>query len=222
MEKAYCSSRLRDSASPTTELPIPSTLGYNLSHWSGGTVSTGQFPFTLSERMTAVRGYVGVALILVAASVASAQEPPKPGPEHDLLKKHVGTWDTTMAAGGVEFKGKYTAKMELGGLWLIGSLESDLGGQAFSGKGLDTYDAAKKKYIGIWADSMGTTPMLMEGDYDKATKALTLVGSGPGMDGKPTTWKSVSVMPDDDTIVMKMFVGDAKEPMFTVTYKRKK
>ena len=33
--------------------------------------------------------------------------------------------------------------MELGGLWLVGSLQSDLDGQKFHGKSLDTYDAAK-------------------------------------------------------------------------------
>jgi len=62
----------------------------------------------------------------------------------------------------------------------------------------------------------------MEGTYDKDKKALTMTGDGVGMDGKPARWKSVSTMPDNDTIHLSMFVGDAKEPMFTITYKRKK
>jgi hypothetical protein len=163
--------------------------------------------------------------VLAAAALAVpswAQEAPKPGPEHELLKKREGTWATTMKAGGQEFKGAVTYKMELGGLWLAGSMESDLGGQKFYGKSLDSYDAGKKRYVGVWADSMGTTPMLMEGTYDKDKKTLTMIGEGPGMDGKPAKWKSVSAMPDDDTVTMSMFVGDAKEAMFTVTYKRKK
>ena len=49
-----------------------------------------------------------------------------------------------------------------------------------------------------------------------------MTGDGTGMDGKPAKWKSVSVMPDDDTMKMTMYVGDAKEPMFTIVYKRKK
>ena len=165
-----------------------------------------------------------IALLVAALLVvpAWAQEPPKPGPEHELLKKQEGTWTTTMKAGGQEFKGTVTYKMELGGLWLVGALESDLAGQRFFGKSLDTYDAGKKKYLGVWADSMGTTPLLMEGTYDNETKQLTMIGEGPGMDGKLTKWKSVSTMPDNDTINMSMFVGDAKEPMFTITYKRKK
>ena len=152
---------------------------------------------------------------------ASAQPPtPKPGPEHDQLKKLEGTWDATMKAPGMESKGTMTYKMDLGGLWLVSSFEGEFAGMKFSGKGLDTYDAAKKKYVGVWADSMSTTPMLMEGDYDKSKKALTMIGDGP--DGKPTKWKSVTEMPDNDNMTFHMYMGDGKEPMFTIVYKRRK
>ena len=40
--------------------------------------------------------------------------------------------------------------------------------------------------------------------------------------GKPTKHKTVSEMPDDNTINFAMYMGDAKEPMFTIVYKRKK
>jgi hypothetical protein len=164
---------------------------------------------------------VAVIAVAVLAAPAWSQEMPRPGPEHELLKKRQGTWTTTMKAGGQEYKGAVTNRMELGGLWLVGSLESDLGGQKFYGKSLETYDA-KKKYVSVWFDSMSTTPMTMEGDYGRDKKTLTMVGDGVGMDGKPAKWKSVSEFPDGDTIVTAMHVGDAKEPMFTVTYKRKK
>jgi hypothetical protein len=162
------------------------------------------------------------AAVLTLGTEVRAQGPPKPGPEHKLLKKREGTWETTMKAGGQEFKGDVTFKMELGGLWLVGSLESDLGGQKFYGKSLDTYDAGKKKYVGYFFDSMGTVPLVMEGSYAKEKKTLTLAGKGPGPDGKVTTWRSVSRMPDNDTVEMSMYVGDGQEPMFTVTYRRKK
>jgi hypothetical protein len=122
----------------------------------------------------------------------------------------------------MEHKGTVTFKMELGGLWLVGSLQSDLGGQKFYGKSLDTYDARKGKYVGVWFDSMSTTPLTMEGTYDKGKKTLTMVGKGLGMDGKPAKWRSVSRMPDNDTVVMTMYIGGGKDPAFTVTYKRKK
>jgi hypothetical protein len=160
--------------------------------------------------------------VLAFAPVVSAQEPPKPGPEHEVLKKMVGDWTLTMKMMGTESKGTTTYKMELGGLWLMSKLDCELFGQKFSGHGMDSYDAAKKKYVGVWVDSMSTTPMTMEGTYDAKTKTMTLTGDGPGPDGKPTKHKTVSTMPDDDTINFAMYMGDAKEPMFTIVYKRKK
>ena len=163
-----------------------------------------------------------IALALALVTGTQAQEFAKPGPEHEVLKKLEGSWDTTMKAGGAEFKGTMKYKMELGGLWLAGALESDLGGQKFYGKSMDTYDAGKKKYIGVWFDSMSTAPLVVEGTYDKDKKELTMVGKHPGMDGKLTTWRGVTRMPDNDTVIMTMYLGDGQEPAFTVTYRRKK
>jgi hypothetical protein len=165
-----------------------------------------------------------VALMLAAVVVLPAwgQEPATPGPEHAQIKKREGTWTATMKAGGMTNEGVATNKMDLGGLWLVSSLEMKLGDQKFHGKSMESYDTKKKKYVSVWFDSMSTTPMMMEGSYSKDKKTITMIGDGPGMDGKPAKWKSVSKFPDDDTIEMAMYVGEAKEPMFTMTYKRKK
>ncbi|WP_439631550.1 DUF1579 domain-containing protein [Gemmata sp.] len=162
------------------------------------------------------------AVVLALTAPVHAQSPAKPGPEHDVLKKMEGNWDMTMKFGGMEAKGTVVYKMELGGLWLAGALETELFGSKFSGRSLDSYDAAKKKYVGVWVDSMSASTMVLEGTFDAATKTLTMTGDGPGQDGKPTKHKAVSVMPDDDTINFSMFMGDTKEPMFTIVYKRKK
>jgi hypothetical protein len=173
--------------------------------------------------MKLVHWFCAVALLgLVTAPAAVAQEPAKPGPEHEILKKHVGTWDITMKFGGMETKGTSTYKMELGGLWLSSTVESEIFGMKFQGHGMDSYDAAKKKYVAVWFDSMSTTPMTMEGTYDKDKKTLTMAGEGPGMDGKPTKHTAVSEWKDDDTMHFSMYMGDGKEPAFTIVYKRKK
>jgi hypothetical protein len=169
-----------------------------------------------------MRAISAVMIAVVLAAGAFGQEMPRPGPEHDILKKQVGTWTTTMKVGDMETKGTVTFKMELGGLWLAGALESELFGQKFSGRSLDTYSSVKKKYVSVWVDSMSTSPLTMQGDYDKKKKEMTLVGEGPGMDGKAIRYRSVSRMPDADTMVMTMYMGDGKDPAFTVTYKRKK
>jgi hypothetical protein len=72
---------------------------------------------------------------------------------------------------------------------------------------------------------MSSTPLIMEGTYDKDGKILTMMGEGQGEDGKPAKYKSVSELKDKDTMVFKMFaVGkDGKDAeMMTITYKRKK
>jgi hypothetical protein len=173
--------------------------------------------------MKTLRLICAVALAAaVTAPTARAQEPPKPGPEHAHLKKLEGNWDTTFSMGGQSSKGKASYKMDLGGLWLFSRFEGDMGGMKFQGHGMDSYDQGKKKYVSVWVDSMSTSPMLVEGTYDKATKTLTLAGEGPGEGGKPTKYKSTSEMPDDNTINFKMYVGGGTEPAFTIVYKRKK
>jgi hypothetical protein len=172
--------------------------------------------------MSVARWLCVVVVVALVLPTLSAQEPAKPGPELDVLKKLEGSWDTTMKVEGKESKGTVVYKMELGGLWLTGALESNLFGQKFSGRSLDTFDAAKKKYTGIWVDSMGTAPVLMEGTYDKEKQAMTMAGEGPGMDGKPAKYRSVTKFSDANTVEMTMFIGDTKEPSFTIIYKRKK
>ncbi|HTK74753.1 MAG TPA: DUF1579 domain-containing protein [Gemmataceae bacterium] len=164
---------------------------------------------------------VALAVIVVVPS-ARGQEPVKPGPEHAHLKKLEGVWDTTMRIGPMESKGTATYKMDLGGLWLLSRFEGDIAGEKFSGHGADSYDPAKKKYVSLWIDSMSTSIMTMEGTLDKATNTLTLVGEAPDMNRKMVKHKTVSKMPDDNTIQFAMYMGDAKEPAFTILYKRRK
>jgi hypothetical protein len=148
-----------------------------------------------------------MAMIVVAvlAMPVGAQEMPKPGPEHKMLREMEGTWESTMKFGGMESKGTVTYKMELGGLWLAGSMKSEMFGQKFSGKSLDSYDAEKKKFVSVWVDSMSTAPVVMEGTYDKEKKTM-----------------SITKMLDADTQEFTMYAGDEKEPSFTILYKRKK
>src|SRR4029079_17734002 len=103
--------------------------------------------------MRTVSSFCAAAVTTVfVAPAARAQEPPKPGPEHEVLKKMVGDWDLTMKFGGMDSKGKVTYKMGLGGQWLVSDLESELLGSKFYGHGMDTYDAASKKYVSVWID----------------------------------------------------------------------
>jgi len=162
----------------------------------------------------------GVALLILLAP-ARAQELPKPGKEHDHLKRLVGIWDAETEFG----KGTMTYKMDLGGLWLIGDFEGEFGGMKFQGKFLDTYDPATKKYRSIGVDSFSTAPRIMEGNLDKDNKVMTMTGEGPGHEGKMAKYKSITEIKDADAVTFSLFMvdkDDREQPIVKITYKRKK
>jgi hypothetical protein len=170
-----------------------------------------------------MRNVFAVLAAVVLAGSGFAQEQPKPGKEHDFLKKLEGKWDAVMTLGGKDEKCTATYKMDLGGFWLTCTMDGELFGQKFTGKSSEGYCPIKKKYVGVWTDSMSPTPVITEGTYDADKKTLTMAGEGPNMmENKMAKYKSVTVWKDDDTYTMSMYVDDAKEPMFSVKYTRAK
>jgi hypothetical protein len=170
------------------------------------------------------------AVLLIAVSSVSAQQssppPPTPGPEHARLKKLEGTWDAVMTTpDGKKSKGEMIYKMECGGLWLTSDYKGEHEGKPFHGKGFDSYDPASKKIVGIWVDSMITTPLRVEGTYDEKTKTSTCTGECNGPDGKPMKMKMVTKTIDDnhETFEMYMIGPDGKETKGAVIeYTRRK
>jgi uncharacterized protein DUF1579 len=180
--------------------------------------------------MRARRTFALSAVIVSSAVVAWAQGPPlpQPGPEHEILKKDVGTWDATvemLQPPGPPSQGTETSTMGPGGLWLISDFKSDMMGMPFTGHGVTGWDPAKKKYVGTWVDSMSTSISLSESTYDAASKTATGTLEAPGPDGKPVKLKAVTQYKDADTRVFTMYAPgpDGKEAaMMRITYKRKK
>jgi hypothetical protein len=157
---------------------------------------------------------IGVALLLPSAW---AQEPSTPGMGY--LKQLVGTWEAVSEFGN----GTMTYKLGLGGQWLVGDYDGEFGGLKFEGKGLDTYDSATKKYRSVWVDSLTTGPRIMEGTLDN--KVMTMRGEGPGHDGKPGKFRSITEIKDADTLNFTLFMADndgKEQVVVKITYKRKK
>jgi hypothetical protein len=170
---------------------------------------------------------LAVALLLAVPFTTLAQEPAKPGKEHAELKKMEGVWDAVMkmAEAPEPMPGVVTYKMELDGLWLTSDFRMDVPGFKFQGRGTNGYDLNKKKYVGIWVDSMSSAPMVMEGTHDEATNSTTMTGEGPGQDGKPQKFKTVTKEIDGDHMKFEMFMigADGKETSaFTIDYTRRK
>jgi hypothetical protein len=168
--------------------------------------------------------FVAVAIMGMFGGRLAADQPapPKPGPEMDVLQKMVGTWDCTVKGAGMpDSKGVATYKMACNGMWVVSEFKSEMGGMPFEGKGIDGYDQMKKKYVGVWVDSMSSTPMVSEGTYDADKKTMTMNGEMPA-EGKMVKTKMVTETKDDDTVVLSMYPGGADAAMMTITYSRRK
>ena len=157
-----------------------------------------------------------LAISICVPNRATAQGPmPQPGPEHEILKKDVGTWDVeikTWAGPGepTVTKGKETNRM-MGGFWLIANFEGNMMGVDFQGHGVYGYDAEKKTYVGQWFDSFGSPAMAMTGEWDKETRTMTYEGMAKGMDGKPAKHILASTYNDDGTRVLTMHIQSGQE-----------
>jgi hypothetical protein len=155
--------------------------------------------------------------------------PPKPGPEHELLKQDVGTWDATVEVfepgkPPAVSKGVETTTL-VGGFWAISDFKSQMMGQPFEGRGAAGYDPARKKYVSTWVDSMSTGYYLGESTYDAKTKTMTGWLEGPDPTGKTSKTKATTEWKDADTKVFTMYMTgpDGKEvPTMKITYKRRK
>lgn len=189
--------------------------------------------------------FCALGLTLVAAGSAPAQTPqekpaaakagaemmppmPKPGPEHELLKSDVGTWDAMVEmldgtpsppSKGVEIN------TLLGGMWLVSDFKSEMMGMPFQGHGISGWDPARKKYVGNWVDTMAAGISHFEGTYNAATKTLTSSMEGPDMTGKMTKMRTTSVWTGKDARVFTMYAPgkDGKEaPTMRIKYTRRK
>lgn len=174
------------------------------------------------------------ALAMVAAEGSLAQEFPKPGPEHEQLKRLAGEWDALVkcqmpasdgSSSTQESKGEYTAKLDVGGYFLVTEFKCHLGGQAFHGRGLNGYDPFKKKYVGVWVDSMSPSVYMLEGAFDESGKVYTETMTGPDPQGKPMKMRMTTEIQDNEHLHVKMFGpgdGGKETLMMEIAYTRKK
>ena len=172
--------------------------------------------------------------LLVAFTVApaAAQEPPmpKPGPEHEVLKMDVGTWDAVVefipapGAPPMTSKGVEVNTLGCGGMCLISDFKGEAMGAPFHGHGITAWDPGKKKYTGSWIDSMSSGISISEASHDPATKKLTGWMESPDMTGKLTKSRVV-VEYKGNTRVMTSFGSgpDGKEMQtLKITFTRRK
>lgn len=134
--------------------------------------------------------------------LAAWMEVAGPSREHEFLERMEGNWKaTTKWWMGPDTEpqvseGTMTGKMILGGRFL----ESIYAGQTpwgeFSGRAIDGFDRIRKKYVGIWMDSMGTMMMNFEGDLEGDKRTMLCEFTGPT--GQPGKMKGVTTIVSDN------------------------
>ncbi|HSL20550.1 MAG TPA: DUF1579 domain-containing protein [Vicinamibacterales bacterium] len=171
-----------------------------------------------------------------AASGVRAQQKempmPKPGPEHALLKDDVGTWDAVVEMFGapgappMKSKGVETNTLGCAGLCLITDFKGEMGpGTAFEGHGVSTWDPAKKKFVGVWTDSMSFGLGTGESTWDSKTRTVTGYMEGADQTGKVMKMKSVVQYKGADTRIFTMYgppEGGKETVTMTITYTRRR
>ena len=161
-----------------------------------------------------------LAALFLSNLSSNAQEPQKPGKEHEELAKMEGAWDAVVKmSDGSESKAVAEYKMACEGMWLASSFVGEISGQKFSGRGLDGYDPVKKEYSGVWCDSMTATPLMLTGTKDASGKVLTMTGDGGGMKFKAVT---TEVSADKQIFKRSMDLPTGEVEMMTITYTRRK
>ena len=173
----------------------------------------------------------GISAMALASQGQDGAPPSMAGPEHKLLEKWAGQWETTMKMGGsadappTTTPGTSKARLECGGLWLITDFDSSIMGMPFHGHETLGYDAAKKKYVLCWVDSMSSSLSIGEGTFDAKTSTMNFVVKGRDMTGAEQTWRQADVWKDADTREWTMWSqsADGKEQQdLQIVYKRKK
>ena len=153
-------------------------------------------------------------IVCLAASTLSAQEPPemeKPGEHHKHLEMMAGTRDVKskfyMIPGQtIEMTGMEVAKMQPGGFWLISDITGKFMGAPFHGHSVLGYDAQKKRYVGMWADSIASYMVSSTGTCSKDGKVNTMISkSYDPVQKRELTYKQVTEIKDANTKIFHAY-----------------
>lgn len=133
-------------------------------------------------------------------------EMPKPGKEHAMLQKRVGTWDCVVECEMMGEPSKASETVEaFGDFWTVADFEGSFMGMPYKGKSLSTYDPEKQKYVTTWCDTTSPVMMIMEGTADSSGRKITSTGMGPNMEGETVEYTSVTELKGPDETVFTMY-----------------
>jgi uncharacterized lipoprotein NlpE involved in copper resistance len=138
------------------------------------------------------------------------------GEPHKMMAKASGTWTSGvtmwMADGAPPMTSTSTTvnSMIFGGLYQQSKHSGDMMGMPFEGMSIMGYDNMKKEYFSTWIDNMGSGIYVSTGQWDDASKKLTLSGSIKCMNGQDGIMRQVFTIIDDNNQMLEMYGPDPK------------
>lgn len=173
----------------------------------------------------AALGTLTIGTVAAVNGRPKPQEYPQPTAEHAMLLKAVGNWEgsLTMAIPGMEAAPIPGVEVieAVEPFWVQTRFECDFMGMAFEGRGCTGYDSTKKKFVGTWIDNMSSDMKVMEGDYDAASRKLTMNFKAPDMMGAIVPQRIETVY-TDDSYTSSFFVGEGAAAMKTMVIEMKR
>jgi hypothetical protein len=173
-----------------------------------------------------------VAPGMTAEMMEAWQKVATPNEHHEHLARMAGTWEAQgtfwMQPGAPPSKSTGTAhnEMILGGRFLQSHYDSEFMGEPFVGMGLDGFDNAIQKHIGVWVDSAGTMMLQFVGECSDNGKVLESISEFlDPMSGELTRMKGVITLVDDDKYTFESWNQGPDRKFFKsmeLTYTRKK
>ena len=118
----------------------------------------------------------------MAEMMQQARKYTEPGPNHEFLKRFVGTWDTEMritmpGMGGEAEKGTAVFRWLIPGRWLAGETTGMIMGNPAETFLIFGYDNFKQSFVTAQVSSLDTALTTSEGDLDPSGNALITYGT---------------------------------------------
>jgi Protein of unknown function (DUF1579) len=167
----------------------------------------------------------------MAAMMANAQKYITPGPEHELLKRFLGDWDTETkfvmpGAPDKPEKGGCRGRWMVEGRWLSVECEGTMMGMPIRMFHTLGYDRFKMSYVTSTVSSFDTAMTHSEGDVDPKTGSIVSYGTldeyltGEHDKMVKYAWR----FPDDKTIRLEIHdlpIGETGAQVLEITYRKK-
>lgn len=150
-------------------------------------------------------------------------------PELALLEPFIGTWRVTEThydrRGEIVATVKGTEEVR----WILErhalqrDYQTDTGSGLFHAIGTLTYNAAAKRYLGVWFDNVSDAgPTSVSGEWQKATRTMIFAVESRGKDGETVKFKIIEQFPDDERRIATTYLleGSHVVKRMEVTYIR--